>query len=64
MQAITFSSAYFDDCRLLEVNGVSVINQTQEDVVSALRSIAIGSVVNLTISRQNENLHRKIVSLP
>ena len=54
------------DCfffRLLEVNGLSVLGKTQQDVVNQLRSIDSGSVVNITVSRHVENLPRKLVSL-
>jgi len=37
--------------RVAQVNGVEMCGKSQEDVVSYLRSIKFGSVVNLIISR-------------
>ncbi|XP_076799740.1 partitioning defective 3 homolog isoform X3 [Clavelina lepadiformis] len=50
--------------RLLEVNGFDVSGKTQEEVVVMLRGVAIGSIVNLVISRQIENLPRKMKDDP
>jgi len=47
--------------RLLEINGVSVLGKTQQDVVNHLRSIEIGSTVHITVSRHVENMPRKLV---
>ena len=44
------------------MNGESVIGKSQDEVVSTLRAVTIGSVVSITLSRQNEDLPRKLVS--
>ena len=38
--------------RLLEVNGMEMSGRSQAEAVSLLRSIKLGSVVNLVVSRQ------------
>ncbi|XP_013401792.1 partitioning defective 3 homolog [Lingula anatina] len=40
--------------RLLEVNGIEMTGKTQAEAVSILRNTKLGSVVNLVVSRQEE----------
>ena len=44
------------------MNGVNVVGKTQEDIVNQLRAINIGSTVNILVSRQPDNVRRKLVS--
>ncbi|XP_038045105.1 partitioning defective 3 homolog [Patiria miniata] len=41
--------------RLLEVNGIEMTGKTQSEAVSILRSVRLGGVVNLVLSRQDAN---------
>ena len=63
-QRLLFTEAYII-CPRIQVNGVEMIQKSQNDAVGMLRNVKQGSVVKLVVSRQvvdEDKLPRELVS--